>query len=414
MVRNGDFMKKIILILFMLMVSQLSCFAKDGLTFVYFNGSNDNDTKAKNWFENGAKKLHKELKYSFEKNPVTKTSLLKGGKYHIEKDPVIFYWGDRSRQELSFLDENIAILKGISPWVAYKVRKYMAHCLHDAIWVEKYHNMIPILDNLHEIVMTQSKQGNQVVLYGYSAGSFITYQYLLERLPYIKISDFLNKIDASQEVKDFVLQNPTKPTCIDAIVESDIALVSIGGHVIPTPDKEAFKRKYVNLDAYTDKYCAPEGSVRGVVNFASPLVLFYSEISDPSFELTYYNRLMFKYIIEHDLFWLTVNYRDDPLGFPVTKNLTVEEIEKFANANINPKLGFMYDWSNAGSERTFIGAHTSYWSTQKNLSNAITKAYEYGYRHQYDKEFKGGYMERLRKNAEKLYVKIPTVQEPKK
>lgn len=381
-------MKKILLLAITLFMTCHNCFAATGISFIYLNGSNDNDLKMKNWFENGVRKLHPVLKREFESDKLTQEHLLKKGKYSIETQPEIFYWGDRSKQELSFLDNNIAILKGVSPWVAYQVRKYVAHCLHDAIWVEKYHNMKPLLDNLHEMVMKQHSEGNSVILYGYSAGSFITYEYLLNKLPYINMKDFLNKIDASQEMKDFVAQNPVKNTCIDGIANSRLATMSMSGHVIPTPDKETFKYNYINyLNTMTDKVCVPEGSIKGVINFASPLVLFYSDISDPNFELTYYNRLMFKYIIEKDLFWLTVNYKDDPLGFPVTRNLTIEEIEKNTNTTINPKLGFMYDWSQTASKRTFMGAHTSYWSTEGTLSKAIVKAYGNGYRHQYDKEY---------------------------
>lgn len=394
-------MKRFLLLAVILFMTCQNCFAANGINFIYLNGSNDNDLKMKRWFENGVRKLHPVLKHDFENDKLAKEHFFKNDKYHIESKPIIFYWGDRSKQELSFLDNNIAILKGVSPWVAYQVRKYVAHCLHDAIWVEKYHNMKPILDNLHDTVMKQYEKGNSVVLYGYSAGSFITYEYLLNKLPYINMKDFLNKIDASQEMKDFVAQNPTKDTCIDGIANSRLATMSMSGHVIPTPDKEAFKYNYINyLNNMTDKYCAPEGSINGVINFASPLVLFYSDISDPNFELTYYNRLMFKYIIEKNLFWLTVNYKDDPLGFPVTRNLTIEEIEEYTNTTINPKLGFMYDWSGTGSKRTFVGAHTSYWSTESTLSKAIVKAYDNGYRHQYDKEYQ-------KKAIKQSRIKVP-------
>lgn len=73
------------------------------------------------------------------------------------------------------------------------------------------------------------------------------------------------------------------------------------------------------MDIATEKVCSPKGAVRGVVNFASPLVLFYSDLADSDYELTYYNKLMLKYIMENGLFMLTVNFREDPLGFPTSK-----------------------------------------------------------------------------------------------
>ena len=166
-------MKKIILTFLALLMFQGACLAKDQMAFIYLNGSNDNDTHMKNWSENGAKTLHTDLKTALEKNPTSKEHLLKNGKYTIEAKPTIFYWGDRSKVELSFLNNNIALLKGVSPWVAYRVRAYIAHCMHDAIWISKYHNMDPVLGSLQNIILEKAKNGDSVVLYGYSAGSFI-------------------------------------------------------------------------------------------------------------------------------------------------------------------------------------------------------------------------------------------------
>jgi hypothetical protein len=138
----------------------------------------------------------------------------------------------------------------------------------------------------------------------------------------------------------------------------------------------------------TDQICVPDNAVRGIVNFASPLVLFYSDLSDPNFDLTYYNRLLFKYIIENDMFWITVNYRADPLGFPGGRNLTIEEMEHAANIDIEPHMGFVYDQSDTWGRNSAFATHTSYWSTRKIFSKAVVRAYVNGYRHQYDDSLK--------------------------
>ena len=231
------------------------------------------------------------------------------------------------------------------------------------------------------------ESGHKVVLFGYSAGSFVTYEYLSTRLPYINVLDFFNKTNIPQEEKDFVAQHPMKDTCMVAFGSSKLAVMSSTGHVVPNANSEVFKNNYLKLNDYTDAVCAPPDSIKGIVNFASPLVLFYSDLSDPSFELTYYNKLLYKYIIEKDLFWLTVNYSEDPLGFPTTRNLTIEELENYTQIGIEPHAGFIYDWSGTPSGRTFLGAHTAYWSTKKKFSKAVVNAYDNGYRHQYDKEF---------------------------
>ena len=96
---------------------------------------------------------------------------------------------------------------------------------------------------------------------------------------------------------------------------------------------------------------------------------------------------MYKYLIERDFFFLTVNYADDPLGFPNGVNYTNDEIQKMTNMTFSNEEGFFYDYSRTLSWRTFAGAHTSYWKTRKRFSKAITKGYKEGYRFQFDEEY---------------------------
>lgn len=392
-------MKKIFLTLFLVFILQTNCFAQTGITFLYINGSNNNDARMKNWYENGVKKLHPCMKNAFEKNPSANKYFLKNGEYYINEDPSVFFWGDKSHADLTFVEKNLALSKGLSTMFAYQVRSLLTHFLHDAIWVQKYHNMVPILGELHEMVKSEAKKGNKVVLYGYSAGSFVTYEYLQTRLPYINVSDFFNKLDISADEKKFISEHPMKNTCMAAIGDAKLAIFSATGHIVPNVNPDLFKKNYVHLDESTANVCAPDNTVKGIINFASPLVLFYSDLSDPKFELTYYNRLLFKYIIENDMFWLTVNYREDPLGFPGGRNLTIEEMEDLAGLDIEPHKGFMYDHSDTWGGRTVVAAHTSYWATRKTFSKAVVKAYVNGYEHQYDENFN---QKKLKKYQRKL------------
>jgi len=393
-------MKKILLTLVLFCLLQVNCFAQaeasKGITFLYINGSNNNDARMKNWYETGVKKLHPYLKKEFETAPLAQKYFLKDGKYSINAKPSIFFWGYKSHDDLNFVEKNLAISKGFSSWLAYQIRFALTCFLHDAIWVQKYHNMDPILDDLQTMVRAESDKGNSVVLYGYSAGSFVTYQYLLSRVPYINVAEFFKNVKVGQAELDFVAQHPMKNTCMEALGQ-DLAIFSISGHIIPNPNPELFNKNYMNLNDVTDKVCAPVGAVKGIINFASPLVLFYSDLSDPNFELTYYNRLLFKYIIENDMFWITVNYRNDPLGFPGGSNLTIEEIENATNIDIEPHAGFMYDQSNTWSRNSALATHTSYWATRQIFSKAVVRAYANGYRHQYDDSFKQSTVRKFQK-----------------
>lgn len=382
------YMKKFYLAVIVFFIVQSSCFAQNCISFVYINGSNNNNKKMMKWYEHGVKKMHPCLKKAFEKNSYAQSYFLKDGEYYINKKPVIFFWGYKSHKDLSFVEKNLAISKGFSPWLAYQVRSTITKFLHDAIWVEKFHNMQPILDDLHATVKAEAEQGNKIVLFGYSAGSFVTYEYLLTREPFINVMDFYNNVNISKQKKEFVAAHPVKNTCMDALGQ-DLAVFSAAGHIIPNDFDEAlFEKDYMNLDNLTDKLCIPSNTVKGIVNFASPLVLFYSDISDPEYQITYYNRLLFKYIIENDMFWLTVNYREDPLAFPGGKNLTIGEIEDATNMNIEPHRGFVYDQSDTWGHDNVFMAHTSYWKTSKRFSKAVVRAYVNGYKNEYDDNFK--------------------------
>ena len=177
-------MKKILLLLLGLILLQSSVFAQSEISFVYINGSNNNDEKMKNWFEKAVSKLHPVMKKSFENNSDASQFFLKNGKYTINPNAEMFFWGDKSRDDLGFVEEQLDLSKAFSPTVAYGVRSLIAGFLHDAIWVQKSHHMLPILDDLHANVVQQYKDGKSVVLFGYSAGSFITYEYLFNKLPY--------------------------------------------------------------------------------------------------------------------------------------------------------------------------------------------------------------------------------------
>lgn len=372
-------MKRLIIAVLLLILGNVAfCAPQKEIKFIYINGSNNNDEKMKNWFFDGVYKLHPELRKNFLESEFSQKHFLQDNCYTVAKEPIPFFWGNKSALELDRVLDGLDMTKLFSPKVAQMVRSCFAHFLHDAIWVQKYHNMKPILNDLHKQVVNETKDGDQVVLYGYSAGSFITYQYLLNKLPNINLNDFFTKVKVSEFERNFVKANPRKNTCIDALVDSKIAVLSMDGHLIPNVNTNLFIKNYSNLDEYTASSCIPPNSVKGIVNFASPLVLFYSDISDPSYELNYYNKLLYEYLIENNMFWLTVNYSEDPLGFPSSRNLTQEELEFIAHIDIDPHLGFMYDKSDFKSRRTFMGAHTAYWSTAKHFSKEVVKAYQEG------------------------------------
>ncbi len=382
--------------LFLALLVQNFSYSAD-VSFVYINGSNNNDEKMKNWFEKGVQKLHPEMKKQFESNEQIKQLMLSSEGLNIKDEPSIFFWGDMSKADLDFVNKQLDISKDFSPTVAFQVRHLITQYMHDAIWVQKPHHMLPIVKNLNETVKNEFKEGNTTVLYGYSAGTFITYEYLFNTLPYINLEKLFNSLNVTDEFKNFIKENPRKDTCISALADANIGVVSSGGKLVFNTNGESLKQHYLEIDKSTENVCSPKGAVRGVVNFASPLVLFYSDLADPEYEQTYYNKLMLKYIMENGLFWLTVNFREDPLAFPTSHNLTYEEMEKILNSEFKDPKGFIFDDSGVWSWRPFFLAHTSYWSANKKFSKAVVKSFINGYRYQYDTLYREKMKEKSKK-----------------
>ena len=131
---------------------------------------------------------HLQIKKRFEKDELIHEVFLQNGKYSINPEPVTFYWGNRSLKVVETLDKDLKSASKYSPKIAHQARSIFAHCLHDAVWVQKHQNMISVLDDLHKIVKSETEKGNKVVLLGYSAGSFVTYQYYMNKSTSIDLS----------------------------------------------------------------------------------------------------------------------------------------------------------------------------------------------------------------------------------
>ena len=385
-------MKKTILqgicVLALLLNIQTPTLAETNVSFIYINGSNNNNEKMKNWFEEGVKKLHPEMKEQFETNEQVHQLMLSKNGVTIKDSPEIFFWGDKSKHDLDFVTEHLDMSKNFSPTVAYQVRSLITQFMHDAIWVQKTHHMLPIVKNLNEVVKNEYKNGYSTILYGYSAGTFITYEYLFNTLPYLNVQQLFSKVKFSEDMREFIQNNPVNDTCLMGLMEAKIGGVTSKGQLVFDPNPETFKQHYLALNEATEKACSPKGAIKGTVNFASPLVLFYSDLADNHYDLNYYNKLMLKYLMENGMFMMTVNFREDPLAFPTSRNMTFEEMEQRIGESFTDPTGFIYDNSGVWSWRPFFLAHTSYWSARKKFAKAVVKSFVEGYRFQYDPEFR--------------------------
>ena len=96
---------------------------------------------------------------------------------------------------------------------------------------------------------------------------------------------------------------------------------------------------------------------------------------------------MAKSLVENDVFYLTVNYSNDPFGFSNAENFTLKYFKEnvsYFNDSLKEGKGFIYNKSNNYVPRTFITAHLAYWDTPKRFSKAIVKAFNEGYKNFYN------------------------------
>lgn len=382
-------MKKILFTLILLLVGSVSAFAeqKEPVRFIYINGANNDTPAMKQWFFDGIGKLHTQMKKQFDNDEFVNQKFLKDGQREILSQPEIFFWGDEAAKNLQTVNANLELTGMLSPKLAQTIRSFFGHCMHDAIWVQKPHNMQKIVRELHKQILDCNKRGEKAVLFGYSAGSFITYRYLFYKVPYMTNETIKKKMKLDEQQTKYISEHKIKPTCVDAITQMNLAYYTSEERLIPNRNFEEFKKAYDSLDGVTNTACIPNNTVLGIVNYASPLVLFYSDFNDPTIEITEYNEDLFIHIKDNDMFWLTVNFSNDPLGYPLSRNLTDQEIEEVHNMSFaKDGRGFFHDKSDFRCPTICLSAHTSYWKYAKKFAKAVVKAYQEGYENFYPSE----------------------------
>ena len=73
------------------------------IQFIYINGSNSNNERAKDAYIKGFNSLHKEMKKEFESNEFILSHLLNNQKYSIIPNEDILFWGYSSKAELDIV-----------------------------------------------------------------------------------------------------------------------------------------------------------------------------------------------------------------------------------------------------------------------------------------------------------------------
>ena len=353
------------------------------IDIIYIHGAYE----TKEAFDKSVNNVHGAMVKQFSSDPLMYKKLLDNGNKKIGEEPVIFFWADKTTESLKVIDKALAYAKNFSSKIAQFGRETLSHTLHDAIWISKSSNSRELLNNLNNYVKTESEKGQEVILYGYSAGSLLTVQYMTNRLPILDLNELYNDNDTSYTGKylaNLVKTTKFEPTCLDALKESKLIFYTDNDEFVANPNTEYLKNTLPQLNSYTEKFCAPKNTVKGFVVFGAPLTTFDSGISKSGSAENTLSQLVMKHLVENDMFFLTVNYANDFIGMPLPGIPTLDSLkEKNLLSDIDPKGGFIYDDSKVKNHTLFFSAHLAYWSSGKKFAKSIVNAYNAGYKHFY-------------------------------
>ena len=381
-------MKKIVFSLIILLGINLTAFAQDTpIDVIYVHGSNQVNLGGAEGFAVWMNRMHPNLKKNFEKSDFIQLHLLSGA--YIKDEPDMLYWGDMLRNNKSLVDSGLKKSEKMSSKVSQLTRGLIGQVVHDAVWLQKNKNMTPILDELHNKVITNYKNGEKTILVGYSAGTFITLHYLLMRAPVINLSDIFEQFKGENNItnNDISLAKKYAPqnTCTSAAIRTNLFYVDREGILKLNEDAKQRENAIKQINQQTASVCSPEGAISGVLNFGSPIVVFYSELSDDNKLNKYIVAKTKQNIVETSKFYLTVNYSKDPIAMPIP-DFKYEQILQDKNCKDTKRgNGFIYDTIVKGGGITAEG-HMQYWYSTNSYTKAVAKSYAKGYKYFYNIE----------------------------
>lgn len=356
------------------------------VSIIYIHGAYEN----KDNFYKSVRNVHDDMIEQIEKDPMMYGRVLDNGKKKIAEDEIVFFWADKTEKNVKSVDKALSYVKHVGTKVAQFGRETLSHTLHDAVWISKSSNAVPLLNNLNEIVKNEYKKGNTVILYGYSAGSLLASQYLTQKMPVINLNEMNHQSDNSYTGKYFrsvVKSRKFQPTCLDALKESKILFYTDSDNFVTNPDVSFLKRELPKLDTYTEQYCAPQEAVEGFVIFGTPLTTFDSGASqEGSSENTLFQYAM-KYIVEHDIFFLALNYENDFIGMPLPEKPSLMSLKNSViTKDVSANGGFIYDASGIKCKKGIAASHLAYWDNGKKFARHIVDSYNKGYKYFYSQE----------------------------
>lgn len=196
---------------------------------------------------------------------------------------------------------------------------------------------------------------------------------MLYKLPIIDVQDFFPQYNLKEEELSHIKNNSKNQTCAAALVNANLIAETLDSDILVKNNREDFIINYNNLDKATANYCIPPNTIKGVINFGSPLLLFYSDLFSEDSKSYYLSNRLAKYFMDNDMFFIIVNYIEDPIGIPSSNEYLVK------NFKAKDSSGIIYNKTDFKSLQSAIFAHEAYFKNPKTFSKAVVTTFEEGH-----------------------------------
>jgi hypothetical protein len=273
--------------------------------------------------------------------------------------------------------------------LAAKVQNNLASMLQDLFWLINARNQVEINDSLNHFIREQVPAGNKVVLYGYSGGAIIDFNYLLSQLPYIDLypSAKANKT-LPTEVVEQLNDREIRHTCLQAVLDNQLGQFDHQAQLTLFPNDSEWTSqenqiRYLNellpaLKKANQSTCLPADRLKGVVTFGSPIAALTARSLNASQGNLYLQ--LSRFLVEHNIFWVNLNRLNDPLGYSLPVSAIEDQLLRQYQLNLYGKdRGFIYSNILFQNRVFFYNAHLWYLKNSQLFSKAIVNNLKSGY-----------------------------------
>lgn len=363
----------------------------ESVSFVYVHGVNNHQLTSDEVVQKRFKKLHEALLEDLSEDRAATEILTHSNRYSVAEKPSVFYWGNINQNSVSSLRQELNFFKKNQSRVAAFLQSEVATVIQDFFWLVRQSNQNKIMTALEQHIAKDVPKDNRIVLYAHSGGAIIAFQYLLHYLPYLDVAHFVSQDPGiPDEVKLKAEALALKPTCLNALLASQLVhfnsqgematyLSGAQGEHLTDSDWVEFIDKLEYLQLQSPKVCTQPSRVRGLVTFGNPLFALLPMDKDETGMEAQLNRLMLRYMLENDMFWLNLNRINDPVGYSISNEQIIASLRPdYGLLSESQDRGFIYNNVDTSGRIYFYRAHSSYLSRPSSFSKFVWESLKEG------------------------------------